>query len=79
MGWLSNKIDQWSLSSQQKELNVFVGLLRAMDGPEIGLVVAMATNMRHALEGNGRNLMDPIIYATQNPAFNIFLRRAIVD
>ncbi|OWK22207.1 hypothetical protein AJ88_15885 [Mesorhizobium amorphae CCBAU 01583] len=47
MGWLGNKVLGWSTNVQKRELEEFVGWLRALDGSEVGMIVACATNHRH--------------------------------
>ena len=79
MGWLSNKVGQWAGGRQQEEMQTFIAMLRTMDSTEIGLVVAGATHMRHGLESSGHNVMDPIVYTSQNPTFAIFLSRTIAE
>jgi hypothetical protein len=79
MGWLSNKINKWSSDKQREELASFVDNLRAMDAPEIGYVLAIATHIRHGMEGDGHNIMDPIVYTAQNPGFALFLSRMIIE
>jgi hypothetical protein len=79
MGWLMNKINSWSSDKQHEEMAHFVDMLRAMDGPELGHVVAIATHMRHALELEGHNVLDPIIYTGQNVGFPLFLSRTIAE
>lgn len=77
MGWLLNKFNQWAGRKEKDELQQFLDMLKAMDGSELGLVVAGATHMRHALFSAGHNVMDPIVYTAQNPAFLIFLSNLI--
>ena len=79
MNWFSNLIDRWSIRIQKKELTEFIDKLSSLDSSEIGPIVAMATHTRHALEGLGHNVMDPMLYAVQNPGFSIALHRSIVD
>ena len=76
MGWLSNKIRKRLVATQLREMNEFVSNLRAMDSEEIGHIVVLATQMRHLLEGQGHNVMDPIVYTTQNIGFPQFLSSA---
>jgi hypothetical protein len=40
MGWLGNKVLGWSTNVQKRELEEFVGRLRALDGSEVGMFVA---------------------------------------
>lgn len=79
MGWLINKLNRWAVSSQSKELTEFVQKLSTMDGREIGFVVAMATDARHALEKEGHMVMDPIVYFPMNPGFPLSLSRTIIQ
>jgi hypothetical protein len=79
MGWLSNKINQWSSDKQREELASFVANLGAMDGTEIGFVLAIATHIRHGMEADGHNVMDPIVYTAANPGFALLLSRAVAE
>lgn len=65
--WLGKKIGEWATNTQREEMGKFVDLLKGMDGEEIGMLVAVATHMRHELESEGHHLLDPIIYTSQNP------------
>jgi len=47
MGWLGNKVLGWSTNVQKRELEEFVGRLRALDGSKVGMFVACATNHRN--------------------------------
>ena len=69
MGWFTNKIDKWASGSQEKQFVEFLNRLRAMDGSELGWVVAMATDRRHVLEADGHRVSDPIMYVVENPDF----------
>ena len=77
MGWLMNKINRLSSDKQRDEMTHFVDMLRAMDSAELGHVVAIATHMRHTLESEGHNVMDPIVYAGQNIGFPLYLSKSI--
>lgn len=78
MGWFSRLFDKWATGKQREEMANFVSLLRAMDGAELGHVVALATHVRHQLEAMGHNPMDPIIYTAINPGFPLFLSRTTI-
>jgi hypothetical protein len=69
MRWLLRVIDRYSRRTQERELRYFVQKLRAMDGAELGVVVANATNMRNSLEANGSNVSDPALYFQRDPTF----------
>lgn len=77
MGWLTNKIGQWSLRQQKEELETYLSILKSMDGPEIGFVLAIATHMRHGLESAHVDLMDPMACAAHKPDIAIELSRLI--
>jgi hypothetical protein len=79
MGWLSRSVNKWASDKQFEELASFIANLRAMDGPEIGYVLAIATHIRHGMEGDGHNVMDPIVYTSQNPSFALYLSRMIIE
>lgn len=79
MGFFAKKLDQWAGKEQEKELNAFISNLQAMDGPEIGHVVAVATNIRHKFESAGHIILDPINYVAANPKFPFLLSRAIIQ
>lgn len=68
MGWLSNKVLGWATRSQRAELAEFISRLHAMDGSEIGLIVACATNHRHVLAThNGWDLLNPATLEIADP------------
>jgi hypothetical protein len=69
MGIFSNMFNRWAEKRQRKEIQSFIHNLRAMDGPELGSVVAVATDIRHKLEVDSHVLMDPINYFAVNPGF----------
>jgi hypothetical protein len=73
MGWFTQKVDKWESDQQRAEMADFVARLKAMDGAEIGNVVAVATHFRHSLEDDGHDPMDPIAYVAVNPGFLLFL------
>ncbi len=77
MGWIANKFNAWASRKQEEELQHFLKMLKGMDGPELGLVVAGVTHMRHALEHEGHDVMEPVLYASRNPAFAVFLVRLV--
>ncbi|WP_139239977.1 hypothetical protein [Azotobacter vinelandii] len=52
---------RFHLRTKKKQIQEFIDGLSAMDGHEIGFVVACATNTRHILESEGLRLMDPIV------------------
>ena len=79
MGWLTKRFDQWCLKRQHDD-NVAVchASLRAMDGKELGTVVAFATGIRHGLESDAHLVIDPIVYFQIDPYFSgDFLNKAI--
>lgn len=79
MGWFANLFNKWATGKQRQELSHFVSLLRAMDGVEVGHVVALATHVRHQLEAKGHNPMDPIVYTAINPGFPLLLSRTTIE
>jgi hypothetical protein len=79
VGWFSRKVENWASNNMRQELESFIASLRAMDGSEIGIVVAMATHLRHQLESMGHMPMDPIVYVAVNPRFPLLLSQTIGD
>lgn len=79
MGWFLNKFNQWANKTQLKEMTSFVESLKAMDGTEIGFVLANATHIRHGLEAQGHVLLDPMCYTAINPGFTLTLSRTVID
>jgi len=79
VGWLDRKIGKWASGKQKKELGEFLNRLRAMDGEELGLVVACATDRRHLLEAQGHMVSDPIVYVAENPQFLAQLSQVTVE
>ena len=76
-GWLSRMFDRWAGNRQAQEMSDFVKSLRAMDADEIGMVVALATDQRNALESAGYRVSDPIIYNNQEPLFTFHMTRRV--
>jgi hypothetical protein len=70
MGNLNKRIEKWAVNIQAEEMSKFVSRLESMDGPEIGLELAMATHWRNSLSLK-RELMDPIYYVSVNPMAGI--------
>ncbi|RWE67258.1 hypothetical protein [Mesorhizobium sp.] len=80
MGWLGNKVLGWSTNVQKRELAEFVARLRAMDGSELGMVVACATNHRHLVaKTRGWNLLEPALCEMQEPALALKIGQLIKD
>jgi len=73
MGWFFSRRVKRALKIQHDELLRFVSHIRAMDGAELGGLVVMATDVRRAMEAEGHDLMDPIVYFAKNPLFPIAL------
>lgn len=65
-GWLSSKVGQWAVAAQRRELEEFVARLKALDGHELGLILAMATHQRHVfLSAKGWQLIYPAALVDQ--------------
>lgn len=80
MGWLKNKFLGWTIDVKKREIDDFISRLRAMDGSEIGFVVAMATHVRHELEaGSGWDLLDPITLNVLHPMASYEIAKFIQD
>ncbi|MER9875313.1 hypothetical protein [Mesorhizobium sp. M0195] len=80
MGWLGNKVLGWSTNVQKRELEEFVGRLRAMDGSEVGMIVACATNHRNLVaQTRGWNLLEPALCEMQEPALALKIGQLIRD
>lgn len=77
MGILARLISSWSLKSQMKDLQSFVGQLEAMDSNEVGFLLALATHLRNELEQEGVRLMDPLIDYPLDPTVVLRLQRLI--
>ncbi|RXT57009.1 hypothetical protein B6S44_00740 [Bosea sp. Tri-44] len=52
MGWLSNKIGQWALATQERELSDFVKKLELVDADELGGFVAFSLIYGRSLEAS---------------------------
>lgn len=79
MGVFSRWFDRWALRTQKREMQSFVDQLAAMDGAEIGLLLAVATHMRNTLEDEGKMLMDPIVTVPIDPTPILILRGMISE
>ncbi|MCF1478132.1 hypothetical protein FS782_13735 [Agrobacterium vitis] len=68
MSWLSRKVYNWSVKTQKHEIDEFVAKLSSVDGSELAIVVAVATDMRHAfIADTGIDLAYPALALQQDP------------
>lgn len=67
MGWLQKKVLKWSTGKRINEASHFVSMLSVMDGEEIGMTVAVATDFRHKLFDSGIHVMEPSLTVTAVP------------
>jgi hypothetical protein len=67
----------WGIRRQRKELQSFIDNLSALDGQDVGFLVALATNTRIKLEGAGYRLLDPIADYPSDPAVPLRLNRMV--
>ena len=75
---LGRAFDNWSKKRQAKEIEGYLEILKGMDSSEIGMVVAIATHMRHGLaKHEGYDLLDPIILMGTTPETVLHLGRLI--
>jgi hypothetical protein len=71
---LKKIFDNWAGTRQAKELNKFLGFLRAGDGSEVGMVVACATGWRNRLRDRGGwDLLEPALCLAKNPMVTFHL------
>lgn len=71
-------IGGWATNTQAKELEKFVSNLRALDGAEVGMIVALATRQRHILAVEyGWFLLDPFVTLQRDPGAAITLNALI--
>ncbi|TIQ46746.1 hypothetical protein [Mesorhizobium sp.] len=78
MGWLSGKVQKWATNTQARELQEFVARLAAMDGEEVGMVLATATHHRHhAADRFGWDLMEPTLAEMRNPMLAVQIGQII--
>lgn len=79
MGIFVRWFAKWAVGAQKKELQSFVSALSAMDGQEVGFVLAIATHQRNQMETSGFRLMDPIIDYPMDPSVTFRLLRIIKE
>jgi hypothetical protein len=79
MGWISRRLGDWACRVQARELKSFVDNLRAMDGQELGLVVATATHIRHQCEKLGYPVFNLWTDEIKNCDLAIALNRIIKE
>lgn len=72
--FLARLLNPWFVRSQKKEVNAFTEALSAMDGREIGFLLAIATHQRNHWEDQGVLLMDPLVYYPIDPTIVLRLR-----
>ncbi len=78
VGWLSGKIQNWSKRIIRREMDEFVGRLRALDASELGMIVACAADQRHRLERFFPiNLLAPSATIVSVPEAPVELRKLI--
>ena len=78
MNWFARKTVDIATNRQRKEILVFLESLCAADGDELGLMIACATHVRHTLEKNGNNLLDPIALVLEQPYFCYTLSKTVI-
>lgn len=69
MGFFTNLFHNWALGKQKKELADFVSNMESMDARELGTIVAITSHVRHILEDEGHNVLNPFIYSNEKPEF----------
>lgn len=80
MGLFARMFNSWALKRQRKEMQQFIDGMAAMDGQEIGYLVANATDLRNRLEKAGfQSLLDPIVFYSANPTCTIQIAGMIQD
>ena len=73
MSWIRNKLLGFSVGINRKELEAFISNISSMDSIELGLPVAVATDVRHRLEKMGHSPMDPLTYVAVCPEFPLLM------
>ncbi len=66
-GILASLFDGWAANRQRKEMEVFVVSLQAMARPELGMLVAAATDIKNGMREHGYNLDDPFMLTATDP------------
>jgi len=64
---LERMFNSWAGKRQAKEIRAFVENLRVMDGDELGMVVACATDCRNRIGDKGFNLLEPALCRAKDP------------
>lgn len=67
MHWFSSFFRRRALRDAKREMMAFVGRLAAMDDQDVGLLLAIATDQRHALKREGWDLLHPSQSLSANP------------
>lgn len=70
-------VRNWAVRRQRAEMSQFADFLSAMDGKEIGMVVACATHVRHQLENEGTMLLFPQLEIQKDPMVTARLSRMV--
>ncbi|MEG8916433.1 hypothetical protein ACUIG5_00025 [Raoultella ornithinolytica] len=79
MGFFTTAVNKWATKSQLKEITGFVNNLKVMDASELGMVMAVATHIRHGLQARGDDVLDPVICFSLNPGITYSLSSTVVD
>ena len=75
---LGRILDKWTTNKQRKEILEFIEGLSAMDGHELGLLVACANDTRLKILGrDGYNLGDPVGLIAREPFFTFHLVKQV--
>jgi hypothetical protein len=78
--WLLKKVQTFSVGIQQTEVEGWLKRLRASDPNELGMLLAMATHMRHQLEKEFQiGLLYPHLVVLERPAVSVDLSKLISE
>ena len=76
--WIGNKILEKSIEVQKKEIARFIDNIKAMDGSEVGSILATATHIRNQLiDQYDWDLQDPILLCFTKPNIAIEINQLI--
>jgi hypothetical protein len=76
--WVKQKVLDWSVSAQEREMRDWIAKLAALDASEVGTIVAVAMHYRNVLANHPKiDLMYPFVAITLDPMIGIKLARDI--
>lgn len=76
--WLSNKLVNWGVAVQRREIKSWLRNLRSLNSDDLGMIVTIATHVRHKIELKYHvDLLDPIVTYARDPDIELVVHQMI--